>query len=114
MDFTFRSFQSNTFGTSSIETAGSLASTQTAETAGSLAWTSDNGGVDNFVSSNPFAPSIDYSQYTSAPSVETAGSVACFIGGGDFGGASTVSAGGDCGGASAASCGGGGGFTSVC
>lgn len=88
----------------STETAGSLAAET--ETAGSLASVPQ---YDTFVSSNPFAPTIDYSQYSSAPetagsiaSVETAGSIAfsgdgasissggdggaSFSGGGDFGG----------------------------
>lgn len=51
------------------ETAGSIAS---AETAGLIA---SNAQIDSFDSSNPFAPEIDYSQYSSAP--ETAGSLAC-------------------------------------
>jgi len=50
------------------ETAGSLAA---AETAGLIA---SNAQIDSFQSSNPFAPEIDYSQYSSAP--ETAGSLA--------------------------------------
>lgn len=61
------------------ETAGSLASNN-AETAGSLACSNTGSGlianntsIDQFVSSNPFAPQIDYSKYES---VETAGSVA--------------------------------------
>ena len=52
------------------ETAGSLASAN-AETAGLIA---SNAAIDSFQSNNPFAPQIDYSQYSSAP--ETAGSVA--------------------------------------
>ena len=53
---------------SGSETAGSLAA---AETAGLLA---SNSQIDSFQSNNPFAPQIDYSQYSSAP--ETAGSLA--------------------------------------
>ena len=54
---------------SGSETAGTLAA---AETAGLIASSSN---IDTFQSSNPFAPEIDYSQYSSAP--ETAGSLAC-------------------------------------
>ncbi len=78
-------FNSNLFNTNtqsssrSSETAGVVAS---AETAGSLAAASTEtagliasaGQIDSFESSNPFAPQIDYSQYSS---VETAGSLAC-------------------------------------
>ncbi len=53
---------------SGSETAGSIAS---AETAGLIA---SNAQIDSFQSSNPFAPEIDYSQYSQAP--ETAGSLA--------------------------------------
>lgn len=79
-------FNSNLFNTNthssarSSETAGVVAS---AETAGTLAAASSEtagliasaGQIDSFQSSNPFAPEIDYSQYSSVP--ETAGSLAC-------------------------------------
>jgi len=71
----------------SSETAASLASSNS-ETAGSLAYVSGSSGgllssssqVDEFVSSNPFSPEIDYSGYESAGSLgcsgESAGSLA--------------------------------------
>lgn len=77
-------FNSNLFNTNtqassrSSETAGVVASAETAgviastETAGLIA---SAGAIDSYESSNPFAPQIDYSQYSSAP--ETAGSLAC-------------------------------------
>lgn len=78
-------FNSNLFNTQtsarSSETAGVIASNS--ETAGTVAAASSetagliasNAQIDSFQSSNPFAPQIDYSQYSSAP--ETAGSLAC-------------------------------------
>lgn len=55
---------------SSNETAGTIAAAGS-ETAGLIA---SNAAIDSFQSNNPFAPQIDYSQYSSAP--ETAGSLA--------------------------------------
>ncbi len=55
---------------SSSETAGTIAAAGS-ETAGLIA---SNAAIDSFQSNNPFAPQIDYSQYSSAP--ETAGSLA--------------------------------------
>ena len=97
MALSFNLNLSSQTGTSSnssrSESAGSLASNNT-ESAGSLAYVSQSGGlsgsqVDEFVSSNPFAPTVDYSVYDSSDSVacgsESAGSIASSDFGSDSG-----------------------------
>lgn len=82
LGFNSNLINSNAHSVANAETAGSIASANS-ETAGSIAAAStetagliaSNAAIDSFQSNNPFAPQIDYSQYSSAP--ETAGSVAC-------------------------------------
>lgn len=67
---------------------------ESVETAGSLAFNTSlfsTPQYDSYSSSNPFAPSVDYSNYSEGGSSESAGFLACFsnamstIGGGDCG-----------------------------
>ena len=112
----------------STESAGSLASTN-AESAGSLAFVSqsssggllsNNSQVDEFVSSNPFAPQIDYSQYESAGSLacESAGSLACGESAGSLAcageSAGSLASAGGCESAGSVASGGGDSFSSFC
>ena len=96
---------------------------ESVETAGSLAFNTQQSLIsipqyETFTSSNPFAPSIDYSSYSSSEgtTVASTGFLASFssavstIGGGDCGFSGGASAGfsGGC----ASSCSSGGGFSS--
>lgn len=121
MDFTFRFFADNASGSSSVETAGTIANAnQEAETAGALASLFSADGGDSFGTKDIFG-TIDYSNMNNnffanaSQEAETAGTIACLnFGSFDLGGASV--GGGDIGGACAsvgADCAGGS-FMSVC
>ena len=79
-----RSESAGSLASNNTESAGSLASVNT-ESAGSLAYVSQSGSLggtrtDEFISSNPFTPAVDYSSFESSDSVacgsESAGSIA--------------------------------------
>lgn len=118
LSFSLNLSQSNASNNNSVESAGSLASVNNnSESAGSLASAGQTSSLlsspaqcDEFVSNNPFAPQIDYSQYSnesvaSSSCGETAGSLAsagcesagslAFSGGGCESAGSVASSGGD-------------------